>query len=140
LGDIDPTTIARKSVRQPNVNDLIFHELAGLVEGPFIAAGDWNTGRTQRSAKAGIEFFERAHQRGWYDCVWDRGGEEIQTWFGRGNLIQDDHIFSDHTLGERAREAWAGGDAALRLELSDHAPLVIDFDVPSIAMTNIAQA
>jgi hypothetical protein len=137
LGDLDSATIARTSVRQPNVNDLIFHELAGLGESRFIAAGDWNTGRTQKSLKAGVEFFERARERGWYDCVWDKFGKELQTWFGKGALVQDDHILSDPKLGEAALVAWAASDAAEHLELSDHAPLVIDFDVPSIAMTNI---
>jgi endonuclease/exonuclease/phosphatase (EEP) superfamily protein YafD len=138
LGELDPNTIARKSVPKPNVNDLVFHELAGLIEGRFIVAGDWNTGRTQSSAKAGIEFFDRAHDQGWYDCVWDKFAKEVRTWFREGDtLLQDDHVFSDPAFGESAQLAWAAQDAALNLRLSDHAPLVIDFDVPSIAMTNI---
>lgn len=141
LGDLEPQTVARKSVPQPKVNDLIFHELAGLIEGSFIAAGDWNTGRTQKSVRAGIEFFERAHERGWHDCVWDKFGKEVQTWFGKGHtLIQDDHVFSDPVLGDAGQVPWAADDAVLQLRLSDHAPLIIDFDISSIAMTNLAES
>jgi endonuclease/exonuclease/phosphatase (EEP) superfamily protein YafD len=141
LANLDPRTFARKSVPQPMVNDLIFHELAPLVEASFIAAGDWNTGRKQRSAKAGIEFFDRAHEQGWYDCVWDKFGKEVQTWFREGDvLVQDDHVFSDSLLGDAAQVAWSAADAVLNLRLSDHAPLIIDFDVEAIAMTNLAES
>lgn len=138
LGDVDPTSVARKSVRRPRVNDLIFFELSKLVGGSFIAAGDWNTGRTQASATAGIEFFERALTSGWYDCVWDTFGREERTWFREGDaLIQDDHVFCDPSLGELVRDAWAAEDAVVRLGLSDHAPLIVDLEVGSIAMKNL---
>ena len=138
LGDVDPATVARDSVPQPRTNDLIFFELTGLVGDRFIAAGDWNTGRTQASARAGVEFFERAHNSGWYDCVWDTFGREERTWFREGDaLIQDDHAFCDPSLGHLVRGAWAADEAALRLGLSDHAPLILDFDVDSIAMKNL---
>lgn len=141
LGDLDPETIARPSVPRPRVNDLTFHELADLVGERFIAAGDWNTGRTQASATAGEEFFVRAHERGWYDCVWDRFGIEVRTWFREGDaLVQDDHVFCDPSLGATVQERpWAAEDAVVRLGLSDHAPLIIDLDVPPIAMMNIAE-
>ncbi len=139
LGDVDPATVTRDSVRQPMVNDLIFSELNGLVDGRFIAAGDWNTGRTQASKKAGIEFFDRAHSSGWYDCVWDTFAREERTWFRQGDtLVQDDHVFCDQSLGELVRGAWAPDDAVQRLGLSDHAPLILDLEIDSIAMKNLA--
>lgn len=140
LGDVDPASIARKSVPRPKVNDLVFSQLQPLMLAPrrFIAAGDWNTGRTQSSAAAGIEFFERAGDAGWYDCVWDTFSREERTWFREGDtLVQDDHVFCDPTLGGHVTAAWAAGDAALHLGLSDHAPLIVDFDVESVAMSNL---
>lgn len=85
LGEVDPAIVARHSVPKPRTNDLIFFELKGLVGGRFIVAGDWNTGRTQASAKAGIEFFDRVHDSGWFDCVWDAFGKERRTWFREGD-------------------------------------------------------
>ena len=141
LGHLDPKTIARPSFPRPRVNDLIFHELADLVGERFVAAGDWNTRRTQASATAGEEFFARAHQRGWHDCVWDTLGIEVQTWFREGDtLVQDDYVFCDPSLGATVQERpWSAEDAVVRLGLSDRAPLLIDLDVPAIAMTNIAE-
>jgi hypothetical protein len=141
LGNLDPRTIARLSVSQPKVNDLIFFELKELVGSRFLAAGDWNTGRTQASPTAGVEFFDRIHASGWFDCVADTfQGEEQRTWFGRGTVVQDDHAFCDPSLGELVRkQPWVADDAALHLSLSDHAPLIVDFDVGSIGMTNLSE-
>lgn len=136
LGTIDPATIKRPSLPAAKVNDLVFSELAGVTGPRFIVGGDWNTGRTQSSKTAGVEFFDRAQQAGWHDCV-DSTEGEIQTWFGRGTLIQNDHVFCDRSLGEEVQAAWAAEDAAVRLGLSDHAPLVIDVEMKSIAMTNL---
>jgi hypothetical protein len=141
LGGTDPSTIARRSVGRPRVNDLVFAELDPLraVAPRFIAAGDWNTGRTQASATAGVEFFDRAKERGWYDCVWDTFQREERTWFREGDkLVQDDHVFCDRSLGAMVQEAWAAADAAEQLGLSDHAPLIIDIEVESIAMKNLS--
>jgi hypothetical protein len=138
LGNLDPAAVARKSVPQPKVNDLIFFELKQLVGPRFLAAGDWNTGRTQSSARAGAEFFDRAHDSGWFEPVWDKFEKEERTWYGKGQgLVQDDHVFCDPALGELVHEAWAAGETASRLRLSDHAPLIVDFNVRSVAMTNL---
>jgi hypothetical protein len=56
---------------------------------------------------------------------------------GSVKVIQDDHAFCDPELGPSVRDAWAAEDAALLLGLSDHAPLILDFQVDSIAMRNL---
>jgi hypothetical protein len=138
LGDADVGSMKRPSLAKTMVNDLIFSELKEMVGDGFIVAGDWNTGRTQSDRKAGEEFFDRMKRHHWYDCVWDTFQREERTWFREGDkLKQDDHAFCDEALGKRVRRAWASEDAVLRLGLSDHAPLVIDFDVPSIAMSHL---
>jgi endonuclease/exonuclease/phosphatase family metal-dependent hydrolase len=141
LGESDSSTLARRSVGRPRVNDLVFAEVDRLRSNAprFIAAGDWNTGRTQASATAGVEFFDRAKEKGWYDCVWDTFEREERTWFRAGDkLVQDDHVFCDPSLGGNVRDAWAASDAAEHLGLSDHAPLIVDIDVDAIAMTNLS--
>lgn len=142
MGGLNPEVAKRRSVAAPMVNDVTFLGLAEQVTDPFILAGDWNTARTQSSKTAGLQFFERVTERGWHDCVWDRPQdgekEEVRTWFGGGTtLIQDDHAFCDKGLGAKLRSVWVAEDGATHLGLSDHAPLVLDFDVPSIAMTSL---
>jgi hypothetical protein len=93
--------------------------------------------------KVGREFFERARDRGWHECVWDKDnpGDEVQTWFGGGNHIrQDDHVFCDQTLGRQVGQPWVAKEAATGLGLSHHAPLVLDFDIEPIAMTSLRRA
>jgi endonuclease/exonuclease/phosphatase family metal-dependent hydrolase len=138
LGQLDPAVAKRRSVPRPHVNDVVFLGLAELVAERFILAGDWNTGRSQASKKAGAEFFDRVSERDWYDCVWERKGE-LQTWFGPArHLKQDDHVFCDRRLGQQPGDVWVAKDAATPLGLSDHAPLVLDFEVGSIAMSSLA--
>ena len=69
--------------------------------------------------------------------AYGKSSREVQTWFREGDVsVQNDHVFSDSGLGDAAQVAWSAGDAAQHLGLSDHAPLVIEFDIPSIAMKN----
>jgi hypothetical protein len=71
--------------------------------------------------------------------VWEKCGDEVQTWFGRGDHIrQDDHVFFHRDFGEQELgDAWVAEDAASHLGLSDHAPLALDFEVESIAMSSL---
>jgi endonuclease/exonuclease/phosphatase (EEP) superfamily protein YafD len=136
LAGLDRGSLARESVGQPMVNDLIFAGLAEMLGSTsrFIVAGDWNTGRTQANAKAGEEFFRRVETQHWFECT----QKEVQTWFREGDkLIQDDHAFCDEPMSALFRDAWAPSDPVLRLGLSDHAPLVVEFEVPSVAMENL---
>jgi hypothetical protein len=141
LGELRPDDLKRPSARTVLTNDAIFGGLRSLAHDRFIVAGDWNTARHQGSEerdRIGTEFFERAREAGWYDCVWEKHGEEIQTWFGGGELRQDDHAFCDPSLGELLGESWAASHAAKRLGLSLHAPLILEFDIDAIGMTSLS--
>jgi endonuclease/exonuclease/phosphatase (EEP) superfamily protein YafD len=139
LGGRDPEEL-RRSVEGPRYNDEIFAGLVPLVEGHrFILAGDWNTARhqgTERASRAGEEFFARVRAAGWYDCVWDQRQSEIRTWFGPGQLQQDDYVFCDPLLGDSVDEVLVAEDAVTERHLSDHAPLIVDFDVGPIAIAD----
>lgn len=75
-------------------------------------------------------------EAGWYDCVWGKRQDEIRTWFGLGRLQQDDYVFCDPSLGESVEEVSVAEDAATKRHLSDHAPLIVDFDVGAIAIAD----
>jgi endonuclease/exonuclease/phosphatase (EEP) superfamily protein YafD len=132
LGGRDPGEV-RRSLEGPKFNDAIFAGLVPLVEERrFILAGDWNTARrqaTERASRTGKKFFARVHDAGWYDCVWDTRQDEIRTWFGPGKLQQDDYVFCDQSLRESVNKVAVAQDAATERHLSDHAPLIIDFDI-----------
>jgi hypothetical protein len=135
LGEIDRSDLKRPDTPAVLINDFILYELKAFLTGRFIAGGDWNTGLVQAKPRAGKAFFEAARSDHWFDCVHERRGEdELQTWFREGDLLkQDDHVFCDRDLGEQMGEPWVARDAAEHLGLSDHAPLVLDFDVPRIS-------
>jgi hypothetical protein len=132
LGDRGPEEL-RRSVEGPKYNDAIFAGLTSLVEGRgFIVGGDWNTARRQgtaRDSRAGEAFFERVRTAGWHDCAWDMLHNEIRTWFGPGTLQQDDYVFCDRSTGGAVRSVSVADDAAVERHLSDHAPLIVDFDL-----------
>ncbi len=138
LEGLDAQLIARPSVGRPRVNDVVFACLEELVrqESSFLLAGDWNTGRTQGSeqaSRAGREFFERVEQAGWFECL-PADGSEVRTWFREGDrLLQDDHAFCDKALRDLLGKVSVASDAATLLRLSDHAPLILDFDVEPIS-------
>jgi hypothetical protein len=144
LADLDPSTAARPSAGRPRVNDVVFASLEEIVrDRQFIIAGDWNTARLFDSSSpgtAGAEFFARARERGWFECVWENRGEEVQTWFRPGNRpYQLDHAFCDPARGDRLQRVRVATDATTDLGLSDHAPLILDFDVAPISMTSLAE-
>jgi hypothetical protein len=45
-----------------------------------------------------------------------------------GTLKQDDYVFCDRALGERVVHVSVAEDAVTEGNLSDHAPLIVDFD------------
>jgi hypothetical protein len=144
LGDIDPVAAARPSAGRARVNDVVFAGLAEFVrDRQFIIAGDWNTARLFDSSNpgtAGAEFFARARERGWFECVWEKRGEEVQTWFRAGDRpYQLDHAFCDPALGNRLQTVRVATEAAADLGLSDHAPLILDFEVAPISMTGLTE-
>ena len=57
---------------------------------------------------------------------------------GPGALQQDDYVFCDSSLGESGDEVSVGEGAVTERHLSDHAPLIVDFDVGPIATADLS--
>ena len=135
LAGLDADEIRRPSVDVPWMNDVAYLALKGLVaEKRFIVGGDWNIARlfddVYGAKMGGREFFDRAAEDGWVECQWKLHGAETQTWLRDGDRpYQLDHIFCDAELGRRLIKCEAHAEEVDRLALSDHAPLVVDFDL-----------
>lgn len=126
---------SRPSIGHTMVNDFVFAGLEQLVQGRrFLVAGDWNVARSvdeRYPGSPGSEFFSRTEERGWFECL-PEGGQEVQTWFGRGAPYQDDHAFCDPELGGHLSKVRVAAEAAMDLRLSHHAPLIIEFDIRTV--------
>jgi exonuclease III len=99
----------------------------------FIIGGDWNTARAFKDssvadARFSEAFFERAHSRRWREVGLDTSGRERPTF--RDGKYQLDHLFVDEKTFDAKTDAWVATDA-LDDGLSDHAPIVADFDLGS---------
>jgi endonuclease/exonuclease/phosphatase family metal-dependent hydrolase len=113
---------------EPYYNDFAFTALARHVAGArFVVGGDWNTCRkydTPRS-RAGSAFFERAAAHGWVEC--HREPEEA-SFLGRATATyQLDHAFCDSTTAATVTACRVVLNDVVRA-VSDHAPLVVDFE------------
>ena len=130
---LDPGMIRRPSVDVPWLNDLAYFAYRDLTQGKrFLITGDWNTARLWdkvHGGTAGEEFFGRAASDGWVECHRRFHPEEGRTWFRNGNQpYQEDHAFCDATTAERLRACDIDAYPAETLRLSDHAPLVMEFE------------
>lgn len=132
----DRARMARPSVGVPWPNDVIFTGYAELVAGRrFLVGGDWNTARyldeNGHPSEAGSQFFDRAQEAGWIELSLDADGQEGQTWYGSASPrpYQPDHVFAarDTTVARRGMDV--DPYPVEGLNLSDHAPIVIDLEV-----------
>lgn len=135
LEGLDVDRIRRSTLNDVFHNDFAFYGLADYAGEDFIVAGDWNTARlvdkyAARWGLGGEAFFERAAQMGWIECMRRFHENEVRTWFREGNdRYQLDHIFCGSSLSETLSSCEVIPDAAERLELSDHAPVLVEFAI-----------
>ena len=137
--------IDRQRWRRPSGlfhDDLIFYglaEVAGLAD-HFLFAGDWMETLLLDARYGGTvcaEFFDRAEAAGWVDATSAFFGVprlDLRTWYGqRGGRnhvpYQLDRLFVDAGLAARIRNCDVVSHPAQCLGLSDHAPVVVDFDL-----------
>jgi endonuclease/exonuclease/phosphatase family metal-dependent hydrolase len=120
-------------------NDVAFAALDAVPkESGFIFAGDWNTARRfdetyPGGGASGTEFFDRAAERGWSDTMHLHNPNEVPTFLPAP--YENDRIFTDGRLHQRleAYEVHHRIGGAPAVELSDHAPIVADWDLSASA-------
>lgn len=134
-GVINSDDLAR--IAQPGdeawVLDIAFHALHRNTAGSrFIIGGDWNTSRLWDAAGrdgkiTNTLFFSRAAKAGWWECAAD--SNEERTFLRPGTRPhQLDHLFCDATTGA-AMTGCGVPRHPLVDEVTDHAPLVADFQL-----------
>jgi exonuclease III len=136
LQGLDVNRIRRSTLNEVFHNDFAVYALADFAGEDFIIAGDWNTARllgdkyATRGEFSGEAFFERAAQMGWIECMTRFHEDEVRTWFREGDdHYQLDHVFCGATLDEALSSCDVLPDAAARLALSDHAPVLVEFAI-----------
>jgi len=115
-------------------NDLFFYLIGHAVaERSAIVGGDWNTSRLFQKG-----LFERAAGRGWVEVLPHIHGEQQRTWFRGSNRPHGlDHVFCTSHLRSAISAAHVDASVAdsagehTGRGLSDHAPVVVDLDLPS---------
>lgn len=132
LVGLDVDAIRRPSVRVPWMNDLAHHAYREVVaDRPFIVGGDWNTSLLfdADGSTAGREFYERAERDGWIETHRRLHGDETQTWLRKGDRPHMlDHVFCDAGTARSQVGSRSLPDVVSFLGLSDHAPLIVDFE------------
>lgn len=134
LAGLDPDAVRRPSVDAPWNNDLAYSAYRDLVQGRrFLVSGDWNTARLWDKVyggSGGVEFFERAAADGWVECHRVFHDEEGRTWFrGTEQPYQLDHAFCDPVTAQALKSCEVDPYPVEQLGLSDHAPLVMEFEM-----------
>ncbi len=134
-GVIDTGDLAR--IAQPGddawVLDIAFEALRRNTPDRFIIGGDWNTSRLfdAKDRDGNITntlFFSRAAKAGWWECA--AGTNDERTFLRPGtHPYQLDHLFCDPTTGTTMTTCGAARHPLID-DVSDHAPLVADFEFP----------
>jgi exonuclease III len=131
----DHDAVKRKLLDKAWNNDLAVGALKPLVNGcHFVVGGDWNVARLfdktyPHLPSAGIEFFDRAETWGWCESLRKFHPEELRTWLNAEHHPYElDHLFTDPELHAKLYRCDVIDDALVR-ELSDHAPVIAEFDL-----------
>lgn len=137
LGGRDPEALRRPSHKLtgegPYRNDVAYAIYHDRVPERFLVSGDWNiSARLWDALHPGeheAEFFERAEADGWIDCYHRLHAEEGRTWFREPDPpYQMDHAFCDRATAKALAACRIDAHPADTLHLSDHAPLVLEFE------------
>jgi exonuclease III len=118
-----------------NAPDAAFAVARDLAVDRFLLAGDWNMSPQlwdhNYGGTRGAKFFRRIAEAGWVDCYRRFHADEGRTWFRKGNrAYQFDHAFCDGQTAKTLRSCDIDSYAAEVLGLSDHAPLVVELEMP----------
>ena len=100
----------------------------------FLVGGDLEIARYLDAPQPAAEdaaFFDRIAAAGWVELSLDVDGREGRTWFGsRAEAVfQPDHVFGDAETRARRSAFEIDSWPATKVDLSDHAALVLTLDV-----------
>jgi len=115
-------------------NDLAAAALRGWVGERFVVGGDWNTARAfderfPEWGPCGREFFDRMASWGWSETLRHDYPEETGTYIKPTSYPYElDHLFTDRILDARLARVQVMRAVPLD-EMSDHAPIVADYDL-----------
>jgi endonuclease/exonuclease/phosphatase family metal-dependent hydrolase len=123
---------------KPWALDLFFAAIESVVKGQrFLVGGDWNNSRLfdldpqlrkRGQSPFSTMFFTRAFDAGWRECHGDKNEE--RSYLKANSLpYQLDHLFCDQKTFKQRVNCRVRADWIVH-ELSDHAPLVTDFNWP----------
>ena len=126
-----------KAIAQPGdvawALDVIYEALRRTCAGRrFIVGGDLNTSRLFDSTSGNGKipnalFFSRAAKDGWHDCHGELAEERSYLKPGT-RPFQLDHLFCDKKTAKSVTRCWVDATGGVE-EMSDHAPLLADFDL-----------
>lgn len=136
LGGFDSMEIKRLREPAPSRNDVAYAYYREAARGrQFLVSGDWNIARLwdyqyRKPPTHEVDFFDRAEADGWIECYRLRHPEgEGRTWFREGDPpYQMDHAFCDPVTAKMLRACDIDAHPAEDLKLSDHAPLILEFE------------
>lgn len=134
LGGRDPALMALPRYRAPRSFDVAYATVSHRIRGHrFLVGGDWNISPqlwlTYHPRSHDADFFVRAARDGWVDCYRRDHDSEGQTWFRANNLpYQFDHVFCDEVTAKSMGSCTIDPRPAATLRVSDHAPLVAEFE------------
>jgi hypothetical protein len=135
LGGRDVESLKLSAYQTASLRDVAYVICRDLVkERRFVVSGDWNTSPIlwdrNHPKDCEAEFFSRAEADGWVNCYRKFHEGEGRTWFRKNDPpYQLDHAFCDSATAEALRNCRIDVNPAERMGLSDHAPLILKFDL-----------
>jgi len=134
LGGLDPDVLVAPPQKDVWPGDLLWWLTRRLPTEtvPAVVGGDWNTARLfdeNYGPRGNREFFERMAETGWHEAMRKFFDSEVQTYYreGRGPY-QLDHVSLTGELYDLLGLGLVDASDGV-LAASDHAPIVLDFDV-----------
>lgn len=136
LTHLQPIDVQRNSDPRVWWSDLFYYLIEHTIaDDSAIVGGDWNTSRLFQES-----LFDRAAALGWVEALPAIHGEQQRTWFrGTDKPHGLDHVFCTADLKTALTGAFVDATVAdsagehVGQGLSDHAPVIVDLDLPSDA-------
>lgn len=121
------------------LSDLLWYALKSNVKPDFyyIVGGDYNLSVTfdswQKKPRGNQEYLDRMKKLGFIECLKEFNGKLVPTFKNSSNgkiIHQMDHLFVTQNLYPKLNNCYAGDTSVIfGNQLSDHLPIIADFDI-----------